>query len=66
MPNHMAPMDSMVVKGIAPLECLPQMKKLMKTPREKMMPGYKVAVKKAALFHSFPFNVLYNRPEDLN
>ena len=21
MPNHMAPMDNMVVKGIAPLEC---------------------------------------------
>jgi hypothetical protein len=35
----MAPIDSIVVNGMAPLECFPQMKKLMKTPREKMMPG---------------------------
>ena len=28
----------MVVKGIAPEECFPQMKKFTKTPREKMIP----------------------------
>ena len=29
----------MVVKGIAPDECFPQMKKFTKTPREKMIPA---------------------------
>ena len=48
MPNHMAPTDSMVVKGMAPLECLPQMNRLMKNPIPKTMPGYRVEVRKAA------------------
>ena len=54
MPNHMAPIDSMEVKGMAPELCLPQMKKLTKNPRPKMTPGYRVAVEKAAFFHSLP------------
>ena len=44
----MAPTDSMVVKGMAPLECFPQMKRLMKKPIPKTMPGYRVEVKNAA------------------
>ena len=44
IPNHMAPIANIVVKGIAPEECLPHIKKLMKTPSVNMMPGYKVAV----------------------
>ena len=48
MPNHIAPTDSMVVKGMAPLECFPQMKKFMKNPIPKTMPGYRVEVRKAA------------------
>ena len=40
----MAPIANIVVKGIAPEECLPHIKKLMKTPSVNMMPGYKVAV----------------------
>ena len=55
MPNHMAPIDSMEVNGMAPELCLPQMKKLTKNPRPKMTPGYRVAVEKAAFFHSLPF-----------
>ena len=47
MPNHIAPMANIVVKGIAPEECFPQIKKLMKTPRVKMMPGYRVAVERS-------------------
>ena len=39
MPNHMAPMETIVPKGMAPEECWPQMKKLAKTPSEKMTPG---------------------------
>lgn len=31
--------NTMVVKGIAPDECFPQMKKFTKTPREKMIPA---------------------------
>ena len=48
MQNHMEPTLSMVVKGIAPLECLLQMKKLMKTPTPSTIPGYRVAVSRAA------------------
>ena len=39
MPNHMAPTDSIVVNGMAPLECLPQMKRLMKKPIPNTIPG---------------------------
>ena len=58
MPNHIATTPRMVRKGIAPLECLPQMNKLIKNPIPKITDGYKVAVINAAAFHSFPFIVL--------
>ena len=35
---------NMVVKGTAPEECSPQMKKLRKNPMPNTMPGKKVAV----------------------
>ena len=48
MQNHMAPTLSMVVKGMAPDECFPQMKKLMNIPTANTRPGYRVAVRNAA------------------
>ena len=53
MPNHIAPTDSIVVKGIAPLDRWPQMKKFTNKPSAKITPGYSVAVRNAALFHSY-------------
>lgn len=44
MPNHMQSRASMVVKGTAPEECSPQMKKLRKKPMPKTMLGYSMAV----------------------
>ena len=54
----MATTPRIVRKGMAPLECLPQMKRLMKNPIANTMEGYKVAVRNAAAFHSLPFIVL--------
>ena len=48
MPNHMAPIPRIVRKGMAPLECLPQMNRLMKNPIPNTMDGYNVAVRNAA------------------
>ena len=50
MPNHIAATASIVVKGIAPLECFPQMNRFTKKPMPKTIPGYRVAVRKAAAF----------------
>ena len=44
MPNHMQRRASMVVKGTAPEECSPQMKKLRKNPMPNTMLGYSMAV----------------------
>ena len=44
MPNHMQSRASMVVKGTAPEECSPQMKKLRKKPIPNAMLGYNEAV----------------------
>ena len=39
IPNHMATIPMIVTKGMAPLECLPQMKRLMKNPIPKTTDG---------------------------
>ena len=44
MKNQRQSSDSMVVKGTAPLLCLPRMKKLRKKHVEKMTAGYNMAV----------------------
>ena len=48
MPNHIAPTDNIVVNGMAPLECFPHIKRLIKNPMLKTIPGYSVDVRKAA------------------
>ena len=44
----MAPTLSMVVKGMAPLECFPQMKKLITNPTPRTALGYREPVNRAA------------------
>ncbi len=56
IPNHIHTKANIVVKGTAPDECSPQMKKFRKKPTPNTIPGYKVAVckkkkKKKKKFH---------------
>lgn len=44
MPNHMQRRANIVVKGTAPDECSPQMKKLRKKPVPNTILGYSMAV----------------------
>ena len=52
IPNHIAPTDNIVINGIAPLDLWPQIKKFTNNPSVKITPGYNVAVRNEALFHS--------------
>lgn len=63
MQNHINSNEIIVENGTAPLLAFPHIKKFKKKHVTDIIAGYKVAVKKAALFHSLPFIVLYKRAE---
>ena len=63
MNTHINNNEIIVEKGTAPLLAFPHMKKFKKKHEQAIIAGYKVAVRKAARFHSLPFMVLYSLAE---